>query len=38
MTSLVQKEDDSLKTVLTLEDEDALIHDEHEDSNIILEE
>ena len=38
MTSLVQKEDDSLKTVLTLEDEDALMHDEHEDSNIILEE
>ena len=38
MASLVQKEDDSLKTVLTLEDEDALIHDEHEDSNIILEE
>ena len=38
MTSVVNEEDNSLKTVLTLEDEGAVIHVEDENSNIFIEE
>jgi cell division protein FtsZ len=38
MTSEVNEEDNSLKTVLTLEDEGAVIHVEDENSNIFIEE
>jgi hypothetical protein len=38
MTSVVNEEDNSLKTVLTLEDEDTITHVKNENNNIVLEE